>query len=597
MAGPMQSCLRQMADNEGKQLLTVGEELSECFKLLGESLQKLQVVHSEYALRRQRIHEVKALLQPGLIRPACGAQASPDKVSLRQDSSFSFGEGEPMSPNADRCLGVPEASATNARTFSFCEAEPLSPIEDLEVTRECVFVEPSRASAEMHGSVTDYLCRQAHVTTAVMDKSKRRHLVLNMDVNKTVVMSDKVSGKTPWHVVNEALANVSWGVEAEGTWTAIDNLPQSMRPDPKSEGQEVMSYTEFNEKLHPGSKNKKKRQSLNSSFTDEGQPGECMQSLAKKALAELTNPDGSMVGIIPSFFEMMQELKREKRSFTLFFRTFGEDLGDIAVELNNFCEGRHPLFPGVRMDGSDGEADYRFSMSSMSSCGTFHRDDDCTSLIMGTTEQPGEGRFKDATDNSLRFYEQFPDIQVISGLFEVSNFLRQRYNECCTIGIRDYFHYWKSKDQTQDGGKPFFFDSSASTNRHEIFFDDNIKLSGFKIVQPIRFDSFSDVHWVRPMLETHVVRAEPWESIYDRHYFINHLARLEAGYDRKLQVRGRLKALLLSVLKRHRLLDLFRSEMGTSRSHEDYDAWQGLRVYDEMVSIRKEIDEEETHSF
>lgn len=277
--------------------------------------------------------------------------------------------------------------------------------------------------------------------------SSRRHLVINMDVNKTIVMSDKVSGKTAWDVVNEALASVSWGVAIDDqTWRLHEAVPSSTRPEPTADAQKLQTYQEWNEKRMPGSKKKKERQKLNSTFTERGQPGESMRHLAHKAVQELKNPDGTDVGILPSFFELMLFLKRDKRSFMLFFRTFGEDLADVADELNEFCEGRHPQFPGIRMDGSDGEPDYRLSMSSTRKCGTFHRDENCTSLVMGTTEQPGEGRFKNATNRTLQFFDQFSGLTIISGIDKVQDALCERFKQCGTIGLRDYFAYWKSKD-------------------------------------------------------------------------------------------------------------------------------------------------------
>ena len=113
---------------------------------------------------------------------------------------------------------------------------------------------------------------------------------------------------------------------------------------------------------------------------------------------ELVLPNGSDCKLIPSFFDLLVHLKRSGRSFTVCFRTFGEDLPSVAEDYNNFCEGKHPLYPDVRMDGSDGSPDYRFSVTDGSkTCGTFHRDDNTISLILGTLEQAGEGEFNRLT--------------------------------------------------------------------------------------------------------------------------------------------------------------------------------------------------------
>jgi hypothetical protein len=375
----------------------------------------------------------------------------------------------------------------------------------------------------------------------VFNSLKQKHLVINMDINKTVIMSDRVAGKSSRDVVNEALSNVIWGADVDGKWTLRSSKPSSVRPVSENPGEELLSYSEWLEQMLPGSKNKKERQKRMHRLTDEDQPGASLESYTQRAMEVLKFPDGTDMGIVPAFFDFLVYLKRRQRSFTLCFRTFGEDLATIADELNMFCEGRHPLYPDVRMDGSDAQPDYRFNISDPNACGTFHRTESCTSLVMGTVEQAGEGRFKDETDRSLKFYECFQGVTVISGMFEVQQYLKKRYQKCGTLGLRDYFHFWKKKDMQTDGGKPFFYDARTLNRRHELFFDDNICYSNCQIVEPINLSVRGHHSWPIPLLQTHLVRVEPWDAIYDRNYFVTSLARLEVGYARKLAVRKRLR--------------------------------------------------------
>lgn len=55
--------------------------------------------------------------------------------------------------------------------------------------------------------------------------------------------------------------------------------------------------------------------------------------------------------VLPSFFDCLLALKEAEADFSVVFRTFGEDIAAVSREYNAFCEGRHPLFPGVKMDG------------------------------------------------------------------------------------------------------------------------------------------------------------------------------------------------------------------------------------------------------
>lgn len=53
-----------------------------------------------------------------------------------------------------------------------------------------------------------------------------------------------------------------------------------------------------------------------------------------------------------SYFRTIMELDKAKRDFAVVFRTFGTDGSLVTEEHNMFCEGRHPLYPGCRFDGT-----------------------------------------------------------------------------------------------------------------------------------------------------------------------------------------------------------------------------------------------------
>ena len=38
----------------------------------------------------------------------------------------------------------------------------------------------------------------------------------------------------------------------------------------------------------------------------------------------------------------------QERDFTIVFRSFGEDIPAVMEEMNMFCTGQHPQYPGVR---------------------------------------------------------------------------------------------------------------------------------------------------------------------------------------------------------------------------------------------------------
>ncbi|CAK8986633.1 Uncharacterized protein SCF082_LOCUS640 [Durusdinium trenchii] len=349
-----------------------------------------------------------------------------------------------------------------------------------------------------------------------------RHLTINFDVllgsrgdqgmNKTIVMRDKTANKSVEVVINEVLAETSWGRVVEDQWMIVSTRPSSLRPEVDGEElvlRPMVSYAEFLEQRLPGSDRRKERQKHKGAFTAPGSVGEPMAQHHRNLCKQLVYPDGSPVQVVHAFFRLLVELKRSKRSFSLIFRSFGEDLELVAQELNSFCEGKHPLFPGFRMDGSDGEPDYRFHITHPERFGNFHIENEDLHLVLGTIEQPGEGRYKDVADRSLTFYEthQLPVTRIISGMSAVVDFIWELSAQCLTAGFRDNFQYWKMKGHTQEGGKFFLFDASRSTLRHEIFFDDNVHFQDLKIVRPYHRMRQRRSWWGLPLLRTHVWKA------------------------------------------------------------------------------------------
>lgn len=70
--------------------------------------------------------------------------------------------------------------------------------------------------------------------------------------------------------------------------------------------------------------------------------------------------------LIPGFFRTLMYLKKQKKEFSVVFRTFGQDLDEVVFEFDKFCSGEHPCFNGrnnmplVKMDGAKNTKDFRF---------------------------------------------------------------------------------------------------------------------------------------------------------------------------------------------------------------------------------------------
>lgn len=407
-----------------------------------------------------------------------------------------------------------------------------------------------------------------------------------MDINKTVIMTDGVAGKDMRAVMNEVLACTCWGyMVAEDKWEIVSKGPTTIAPgDPPDD--KLMTYMEFNERRHPQKDLRKYRTKLNCTFTHPGQPGASMAKYTEELVAVMTDRDGVPVFLIPSFLRLLVYLKCERRSFTICFRTFGDDLPMIASELNKFCEGKHPLWPGFRMDGSDGEPDYRFHLEDPEQIGTFFFEKDKLHLVLGTIEQPGEGMYKGVKDRSLSFYDGRSDVhKIIHGLEQTQEYINKKMRTCHTCGYRDHFAYWKESGYVADGGKLFFFDARRPTNQHEMFFDDNIRYTDAYIVRPINMRDTMRKPWATALLHSHLCRAEPLEAIKQHTYFVEQIQKMEQGYERKLQARERLLALIAKAQTYVRIKRFNLSDDG-SKYLPTYDAWHSLRPTEAQLHCR-----------
>jgi len=416
-----------------------------------------------------------------------------------------------------------------------------------------------------------------------------RHLVLNFDVNKTIVMSDAATGKSLRDIANHVLASSCWGhVDASGesaTWSCTGQMPSTKRLKP-----ELVSYAEFLEQIMPGKDNKERRESLWHRFTAQGQPGEAFQPHCEAFLRELTLPDdiagteaAKAAGlsqdafIIPAFFELMLHLKKTNRLFSLVFRTFGTDLPDVAQEFNAFCEGKHPLFPEAVLDGRDGKPDYRIDFEDCNKFGTLFRSDASaagTALVLGTLKQP-------KLSDGLEFYAdsgKFPKLRVVSGgIGIVADELCRLSGEPGTLALRDYFPCWREMgmgEASPNGGKLMIVDPRPSSRLLPVFFDDNITYKSTRIVDVRDARRLEKPLWIQYVLPCHVVRAEPLEAVSDRRYFIKHVERLSIAYEARLAAQERLRALLRKAI----VANMFKNIPSEPVCKRDYSSWSAIQV-------------------
>ena len=222
------------------------------------------------------------------------------------------------------------------------------------------------------------------------------HLVLNFDINKTLILKDKTKNYDFEKCAKSCIVDYAWGIFDESTkkWTLTENYLSHKKPRP-----ELMNYYKYMKIMHRSKTEEeipdreerfKKNQEIKATkdrlfqeFMEKGQPGEKLKDIYSDYLKRVKIPKDIMdeinkenslypsfykdlyendyIFIFPSLFKTMIELQSQNRIFTIIFRTFGLDFGEVAKEYNAFCEGKHPLFKGLKInfDGKNGSKDYR----------------------------------------------------------------------------------------------------------------------------------------------------------------------------------------------------------------------------------------------
>merc|ERR1712228_28089 len=119
-----------------------------------------------------------------------------------------------------------------------------------------------------------------------------------------------------------------------------DGQPPISRFDPNFRSQKnKCNYWEFTRELYPDPPlsagkqarlaMKKKRSSVNVSFTNKGQPGAGLRKFFEKGKDIMSGLDAKDLHIVPAFYDLIIALTKAKRTFSICFRTFGIDLDKI----------------------------------------------------------------------------------------------------------------------------------------------------------------------------------------------------------------------------------------------------------------------------
>ncbi|XP_074537004.1 uncharacterized protein LOC141798935 [Halichoeres trimaculatus] len=327
---------------------------------------------------------------------------------------------------------------------------------------------------------------------------RRKKLVLHIDLNNTILVSDAVTGQGTVAALDYFLSTVTWGkMNKQGKWEWLSDSPSLLPPCDDA----VSYHSQFGRT--PG-------------FTSAA--GRCFREVLDQHLDLLRWPEGvkgdkdmAVKGedgrlyhwILPSFFQLFKDLVQEGQDFAIIFRTFGTDLPRVLNVVSRALNGAHPLFPDL--------PDLKLSVNMTP--GKIR----CSkrAIVLSRAEDRVSSR-----DGERGLYEYFSSVQGLGG-------------------FQDHFDWWASNTFSIRGGKPLWVDPFDHNVQH-IFIDDNIRQNDEDtIVHPKVFldpgGAVTRTACTSELYDITLVQTDLLRAISDPRYFTQRVKICLENYDRNLQ--------------------------------------------------------------
>ncbi|KDO28550.1 hypothetical protein SPRG_06408 [Saprolegnia parasitica CBS 223.65] len=373
-----------------------------------------------------------------------------------------------------------------------------------------------------------------------------KKLVLHFDLNRTIVMSDVAGGRSMENTLNYLLSECTYGRVDGNEWVCVSKEPSLAAPSPS-----LVTYKKFVDQLYPynsmasgamedvkafNKSQKKQRTALQSAFTSG--PGLPIASSYTHVLDCLHFPEGALRDaakeaaksldesglkeawsagryyLLPSFLHFlhyMAETTSDAVELSVVFRTFGEDITEVAKELELLCNGQHPLFLGKTLPDS---------MRLLPPYATFYRsgfEAEGTTLAVNTlTKVPFKAGTTPASFTPALVHG-FRDIQAT---LEATLAKGRR-----VTAMRDYWEWWSAHAEHAEYGKLLLV--TPGDGPATVFFDDHIEATEAHIVD-VRDAATGQVVDFDVAKDTYLKRVEPYYAITDPQYYIRHVVQLLA---------------------------------------------------------------------
>ncbi|RVE70202.1 hypothetical protein OJAV_G00062110 [Oryzias javanicus] len=348
------------------------------------------------------------------------------------------------------------------------------------------------------GSAPVFLTDDVQRGLVPVNLPRRRKLLLHVDLNNTILVSDAVTAQGTVAALDHFLTTVTWGRMNKGKWEWLSDAP-SLLP-PRSDA--VSYYSQFGQTLRFTSvAGKRFRGVLDEHLEMLRWP----EGVKEDKELSIRGEDGRLYHwILPSFFQLLRDLTQEGQEFAVIFRTFGMDLPRVLRAMTRvLTEGCHPLFPDLpelklNVDMNPGKI----------RCNR-------KGVVLTRADQNRSTR-----DGERSVYQYLSSLEGLGG-------------------FRDDFDWWVANTYSSRGGKPLWIDPFDQQVQH-IFIDDNIRQNDdVSVVNPKVFldasSSETRTAFSSELYDIALVQNDLLRAISDHGYFTQRVHICMENYVRNLQ--------------------------------------------------------------
>jgi len=414
------------------------------------------------------------------------------------------------------------------------------------------------------------------------EDERNRWLILHFALPRTIMTQDMETGRTTEQELNNLLACMAWGT--------IDRKPgeagfvlESEDPTLDPPHESLISYAEYVDRTYPADanmeeaarkENERVAEEKKNTCTNPGEPvvkfrpmfdqvvknlvhaNKALQKaydMKKTSLNENEVPEDPSADdqrnilrygryqIIPAFFNLLIQLTKDRRRFSIVFRTYSADqLYPVQRELRLLCDGKHPAYSGQNktqkippMNGEKLSRDMRLSdenigrmnrMSGRFEFSTRPANSTPAESLLGDDGLPVPVPFEPTV------YEFPPYHKAHEGLM---HHILDKANACAIV---DDYDYWKTKDCKATAGKLLLVNYGgglAETKVQHIFFDGHIRKGDAYSVdvrdvvngEPLSFAEAEDIY---------IHRTDFYQACLDGDYFVKALKTCETTMSQRI---------------------------------------------------------------